>query len=66
MSQKAKESKDLDFCAELIGSEAEIYLQNNHMVAGRVVDCRPYWMKIDSNGKAVYINKAFVVAVKQR
>jgi hypothetical protein len=62
--QRVKEKKLEDLDVELIGRDAEVALQSLGVLRGRVVATSRYWIKLEFNNKAIYINKPFIVYIK--
>ncbi|MEM4785153.1 MAG: hypothetical protein QXX12_02805 [Nanopusillaceae archaeon] len=53
-----------DFKEVFEGREAVITLHNGTTVKGRILESRPYWLKVQTDSGVLYINKAFIVLVK--
>ena len=54
-----------DFKEELDGRECVITLHNGVTVRGRIVEARPYWVKlVTTEGNVLYINKAYVALIR--
>lgn len=62
--QKVKEKKLEDLDAEIIGRDVEVALQSLGVVRGRVVAASRYWIKLEFNNKAIYINKPFIICIR--
>jgi sRNA-binding regulator protein Hfq len=61
-NQRVRKPEDLD--CELLGREVEVYLENGGVLRGRVVSASNYWVKVESGGVQLYINKRFIVFVR--
>ncbi|MEM4938613.1 MAG: hypothetical protein QXX69_03595 [Sulfolobales archaeon] len=53
-----------DFKEVFEGRDAVITLHNGTTVKGRILESRPYWIKVQTDSGVLYINKAFIVLVK--
>lgn len=53
-----------DFKEVFEGREVVITLHNGTTVKGRILESRPYWLKVQTDSGVLYINKAFIVLVK--
>lgn len=54
-----------DFKEELSGREFAISLRDGNVIRGRVVEVRPYWIKVvTSEGTTLYINKAYIALIR--
>ncbi|MEM1820368.1 MAG: hypothetical protein QXU64_02120 [Thermofilaceae archaeon] len=52
-----------NFDSEYSGREVRLYLYGGAKLTGRVEASR-YWLKVTSNGKTIYVNKAYVMMVE--
>ncbi|MGC9107060.1 MAG: hypothetical protein ACP5IE_02560 [Infirmifilum sp.] len=59
-----KETRFEDLDQELLGKEIEVALQSYGTFYGKLVASSKFWIKLDMRGKAVYINKPFIVFIK--
>lgn len=53
-----------DFKEEIKGKDATITLHNGTVIKCRIVDVRPYWLKIVTNGSTLYVNKAYITLIE--
>jgi hypothetical protein len=61
---KAKPQGDLgDFGEEWLGRVME-FLVISQRLTGRVVDCKKYWVKVETPEGLIYINKGYIVTAK--
>jgi len=59
--------KHSDFSEEYSGREVVIVLHNNHVVNGKIVEVRRFWIKaLLSDGRMHYINKAWIVYIEPK
>ncbi len=68
MSKKEKKNspkKLRDFDQDLQGRKVEIYLENGSVIKGEVKGVSQFWIKIETDGKTIYINKPFIMMIKQ-
>lgn len=56
--------KYCDFSHEYVSKRVLIKLANNTSITATLLEASKYWFKISVNGKAIYVNKAWVVAVE--
>jgi len=65
MAKKMNENdkKSPDFSEELDGKKVRILLSilPELSITGKVIESRPYWMKVEVNKKIFYINKAHII-----
>jgi len=67
LSPAKPRQKHSDFSEEYGGSEVTIVLHNGQSIVGRIAEARRYWFKVvSSDGKILYINKAWVVCVEPK
>jgi hypothetical protein len=59
-----REARFEDLDQELLGKEIEVALQSYGTFYGKLVASSKFWIKLDMRGKAVYINKPFIVFIK--
>lgn len=62
--QGEREARFEDLDQELLGKEIEVALQSYGTFYGKLVASSKFWIKLDMRGKAVYINKPFIVFIK--
>ncbi len=55
-------AEDLDF--ELVGREVELVLHNGATLRGKLIESSRYWLKIEINGKWIYINKSYLIYIR--
>jgi hypothetical protein len=65
MAKKMNENdkKSPDFSEELDGKNVRILLSISPelSITGKVIESRPYWLKVKVNKKIFYINKAYII-----
>ncbi len=54
-----------DFDQDLVGRRIEILLTNGSIIKGVVVNTSQYWIKVESNGEIIYVNKPFIVVIRE-
>uniref|UniRef100_A0A7J3XXC1 Uncharacterized protein n=1 Tax=Thermogladius calderae TaxID=1200300 RepID=A0A7J3XXC1_9CREN len=59
-----REGRPEDLDGELLGREVEVVLKNGGVLRGRVVSTSSYWVKVESSGIPLYVNKPFIVFVR--
>jgi len=59
-----REGRPEDLDGELLGKEVEVILKNGGVLRGRVVSASSYWVKVESSGVQLYVNKPFIVFVR--
>ena len=58
-------SRPSDFSEEYAGRQVVLILDDGAAVEGMIVEARRYWFKVrTSEGRTVYVNKAFVKAIE--
>jgi hypothetical protein len=60
---KPRPTKHSDFSEEYIGHVVSITLVNGTVIKGVLTEARRFWIKVITDGKVHYINKAHVVEV---
>ena len=67
LSPSKPKQKHSDFSEEYADSEVTVVLHNGQSIVGRISEARRYWFKVvSSDGKILYINKAWVVYVEPK
>ena len=58
-------SRPSDFSEEYVGRQVVVTMDDGTAVEGVIVEARRYWFKVKtSEGRTVYVNKAFVKAIE--
>jgi hypothetical protein len=60
---KPKQVRHSDFSELYVGRLVMITLANGMVIKGVVAESRRYWMQVMVDGKAHYINKAYIIDI---
>ena len=63
--EKAEKYGKADFSEEYNGKLAKILVLNQPMIIGKIIETRPYWLKVElPDNKTIYINKAYIISIE--
>lgn len=64
LRSRQSHSKPLDLDEDLFNREVEVVLENRSTLRGKVLASSSYWLKLEVNKGQIYVNKPFIVYIK--